>query len=246
MSGSNPPAQVAQPGPRGVTSESLARPCWAPGSSALALCRSVGPRDHSVGPRDHRGRYARGPVHRGLLRRAWPRPAQHWQAALTAVWRVAARSEQASGRISSQPEAVRCLMATRAARWLAEQAASGPREALPAAAQVWLAARLEALRAAEASLASAVPPLAGRHAEAVAEQGEQQRVAAAPSFAVLYEAVQRVAPERRKGLDELARRSGADVSAVPRLRSVRRAPKPARVGPARIARVTAAASTTRQ
>jgi hypothetical protein len=70
---------------------------------------------------------------------------------LTAVWRVAARSEQASGRISSQPEAVRFLMATRAARWLAEQAASGPREALPAAAQVWLAARLEALRAAEAS-----------------------------------------------------------------------------------------------
>jgi hypothetical protein len=47
-----------------------------------------------------------------------------------AVWRLVAQSEQASGRISSQPEAVvRSLMAMGAARRLAGQAASEPLEA---------------------------------------------------------------------------------------------------------------------
>jgi len=144
-----------------------------------------------------------------------------------------------------QPVAARPSMEA-AARRLAVQGASGLPEELRAAAQVRLAARLEALRAAGVSLALVAPPLAGRHAEAVAEQGGQQRAEAAPTFAVLREAAERAAPERRKVLDESARHSEAAFSAVPRLRPVRPARKPARVGPARIVRVTAAASTTRQ
>jgi hypothetical protein len=233
---------MARPGLRGATSAWLVRPRWASGSFAPALCRHVGLRDHSADRRVHQVRYARVlRVHHGLPRRAWSRLAPHWQAA----WFAVARSEQASGPVLLQPVVARPSMERRARR-LAAQEASVLLEESGAAAQVRLAARLEALRATVASPALAARPRAERHA--AAEQAGQQRAESARSFAALHEAVERAASEHLMALDESVRRLEAVLSVVarPRPRPVRPALKPARVGPARIARVTAAASTTRQ
>ncbi|OJU99294.1 MAG: hypothetical protein BGO16_06320 [Nitrobacter sp. 62-23] len=222
---------------RGATSEPLSvlqsvlpASCRAPGPFARALRRPVGLRGQPAGPRVHRVRYARVQVHHGLPRRVAPGSAQRWQAAQFVV----ARSEQASAPVLLRPAAVaRFSMETAARRRLAARETSGLLEA----SQVRLAARLEALRVTVVS-----PALAARLS---AGQAVLQQAAAPPFSAVLHEA-ERAAPARREGLDDSARRSVTDLSAFARPRSVRPARKPARVGPARIARVTAAASTTRQ
>jgi hypothetical protein len=198
-----------------------------------------------AGRRDLQVRRGLGQARRGFSRHAALRRAPHWQAALTAVWRVAAQSEQASARISSQPAAVHSLMATAAARRLAGQAASEPLVASPASAQVRPAARLEALRAAEEPRASGARQPAARRAEEVAVPDVRLRAEAAPSSAVLREAGGQAAQARWEAFGDSELRAEAGLFVVVRPRSVLRVRKPARVGPARIARTTAAASATR-
>ncbi|WP_412773873.1 hypothetical protein [Nitrobacter sp.] len=209
---------------RGAMSRgAMSKAWWASGLFAPVQCRPVGRRDLEVRC-DREARRARDPLHCGLPPDDALHSAPRLRAVSSAVWFAVVRWENVSELALSQPGAERSLIETAAARRLEALVASGQPEASR------LSARLAALYGKAVPPALAVRPPAESHAEKTAR-------GAAP-----HETEEKGVRARREGLDDSGRSSEAGLSAVPL--PVRRARKPARVGPARTARATALSSAT--